>query len=48
MPTYFFNKIGFDLGHTGRARQTCFVGETIRLAYEKNSTSVNIAIENMH
>jgi hypothetical protein len=43
-----FDKVGFDLDTTGRARETKMIEEQIRSAFENEGWRVNIAIWNMH
>lgn len=43
-----FDKIGFDIDHIGRKRQTRFMQEQATLAYRAKGIPINIAIWNMH
>jgi len=43
-----FDKMGFDLDRTGRARQTQWIEEQIRSVYQTHGCRVNIAFWDMH
>ncbi|KAH7394990.1 hypothetical protein DE146DRAFT_756872 [Phaeosphaeria sp. MPI-PUGE-AT-0046c] len=46
--TNSFDKIGFDLDHIGRQRETAYLSETVKVAYDKAGIQINVAIWNMH